>query len=436
MPLWVWSPLSYVALILVAPWYAWKLIRTEKYREGFWQRLTLFTLDEVQALQGGPCVWVHAVSVGELQAARPLLQALRETYPDVRIVVSTVTRTGQALARDSDLVDASLYLPLDVLPLCRRALAMVNPRAVLILETELWPNFLRAVHERSIPFALVNARLSDASFRAYSLATILFRSVLRLLPVVVCQGERDQQRFVSLGADASAVHPLGNIKFDAPIPSAEDDVRARWRRLFSINDDELLLVAGSTFAGEEELICRVVEHLQAQGIALRVVIAPRHIERIADLVPRLPDTVVLRSTLHPDSPGRQNTFFLLDTLGELGSLYAAADVVFMGKSICAKGGQNPIEPASWKCPILTGTHTANFRDVYALFAEADAVSIVKDEQTLQQTLVELCTSEERRVGMGERALDVVERNRGALTRTMNLLAPLLDDAFGKKAADG
>lgn len=427
MPLRGWSLLSWVGLIAVAPWYLWKLAWTHKYREGFWQRWTCYSDEQRRAWQGRPTLWIHAVSVGELQAALPLIAALRTRYPSARIAVSTVTRTGQQLARDHQMIDSCLYLPLDLMPLCQRAMRLVNPGAVLVMETEIWPNFYRAIRQQNVPLFVLNARLSDASFRNYRLASWLFGRVLRLPTHILTQSERDHERFRQLGVSSRSVTPMGNLKFDQATQEADDTWRAQWRKRFQVLDDECLLVAGSTFAGEEVKMAECFRELRSEGLSLRVVIAPRHIERIPELLQQLEPPVILRSGIESRKESiPPDALILLDTIGELRSLYAAADLVFMGKSLTAKGGQNPIEPACWSKPILTGPFTQNFRDVYALFLADEAVRVVDSFDALKQQVALLSSDKALCEAMGKRAATVVARNQGALQRTMDFLAPVLD----------
>jgi len=255
--LWYWGVLSYMALPFVVLYYGIRMLFAQKYRKGLRQRLTLYTKNEQKILSEGPYIWVHTVSLGELLAARPLLRALKDSYPQYKILVSTVTETGQERVKTMDEADTSIYLPLDLYSLCRRSLYIVKPECLIIFETELWPNFIRAAVNQQIPSYLVNARLSDKSFGNYLKAKKLFAPLLNQFNAILAQSQVDAERFNQLGTHESLVSNTGNIKFDsAPIPD-HGETRQKWRNLFQITEHQLFFVAGSTFAGEEALLARV-----------------------------------------------------------------------------------------------------------------------------------------------------------------------------------
>lgn len=428
-----WGALGVAGYALAAPYFAARMLRSNKHRAGLRQRLTLYPPDVRDALAQPGTLWAHTVSVGELQAARPLLERIKRERPHIRLAVSTVTDTGQNLARQLDCVDASLYLPLDILALCRRAFEIVNPACLLILETELWPNFIRAAAQREVPAFLINARLSDKSFRHYRLARPLFRPLLQRFTSILAQSEVDRTRFLELGAYPERVHAAGNIKFDVAPQSDPTEERRRWRELFGLGEDDILLLGGSTFAGEEAILRRVVEAMRGEGLPARLLIAPRHVERVPAIQAELRGLgaePVLRSslsqansTLNPGSP------ILLDTIGELRSVYAAADLVFIGKSLRERGGQNPIEPALYARPILFGPNMQNFRDIAAALLRDEAARAIHSESDLLAAARQLAQSPEERRGMGERARAVVDANRGALDRVFEALDPVLNERY-------
>ena len=404
------------------------MLSADKYRIGLSQRLTLYPTELQDKLQQKQNIWLHAVSVGELQAAKGMLSALRDAFPQTQIAVSTVTNTGQSLARQLQTIDAPFYLPLDLYPLCRRALRIVKPAALIIMETELWPNLIRAASDEGVPIYLINARLSDKSFGNYLRARLLFEPLLNRLQGILAQSDEDARRFILLGAHQERVTSAGNIKFEVNVPEDDAQERKRWRALFQIEDDELLLVAGSTFDGEEALLAQTARSIRNTGVSVRLVIAPRHVERTdaidlelsaLQLNPIRRSAIIESQPIHPEAP------ILLDTIGELSRVYAAADLVFIGKSICSKGGQNPIEPAAWSKPILFGPNMQNFRDAAALLLREGGARQVNDERQLKAVLCELCQSAEVRNSMGERARHVVKSNRGALQRTLDAIAPMI-----------
>ncbi|MEW6233847.1 MAG: 3-deoxy-D-manno-octulosonic acid transferase [Candidatus Omnitrophota bacterium] len=430
----LWSAIGYAGLLLAAPFYGGRMLTSGKNRAGLRQRLTLYSAEERRRFSQGPYLWIHAVSVGELMAARPLLQRLKRDYPDRKIFVTTVTPTGQELAQKTPEVDESLYFPLDLYPLSRRLLSLVRPQCLIILETEIWPNAIRAAAEDGIPLFMVNARLSDRSYKNYLRARWLFEPVLSLFSAILAQSDVDAERFRSLHAPPGVVSAAGNLKFEA---AAEMDPaeRAQWRQRFGIRDDEIVWLGGSTFPGEEAALACVFSALCKEGFPLRLLIAPRHVERAAEIERELKEmgfSLIRRSQIGDSySPSDPAPIILLDTIGELRRVYSAADIVFMGKSLCGKGGQNPLEPAAWGRPIFYGENMQNFRDVSALLLRAGAARCVKNEGELIEAGRALCESPQQREEMGRRAQEIVRSNRGALQRIMETLAPALDRAAGR-----
>lgn len=426
---WHWGALGWIAFAVAAPYYLLRMSFAKKYRAGLKERLTKFSPEKIARLKDGPFIWFHTVSVGELQAARPLIERFKHEYPSHKILVSTVTETGQNLAHRMDLVDEAIYLPLDLYPLCRRVLKWVRPACIIVLETEIWPNFIRAASDRNIPLLLVNGRISDRSFQRYRLAAGLFSPILNRFESILAQSREDSVRFVRIGASQQRVRPVGNLKFETAVPADASDERQKWRRLFGIADHEILLLAGSTFPGEEALMVRVARALIDEGQPVKLLLAPRHIERTDAVVRELEALhcpLRQRSRLNESQPvDTSNAVILLDTIGELRHVYAAADIVFLGKSIFAHGGQNPIEPAAWGKPILFGPHVQNFRDICTLFVRSDAAKTVADEADLIDACRELCRSSEARAAMGQNARHVVISNQGAIDRVMETVRAIL-----------
>ena len=424
-----WGALAWLAILLAGPYFAFRILWSGKYRRGLRQRLTQYTVSEKERLSQPNAVWLHAVSVGELQAARPLLQQIKKEHPSLHLLVSTVTETGQALAQSCAEIDGAFYFPLDLPVLCRRALDLVQPRCVLMVETELWPNFIRAVSRRGVPLYLVNARISDRSYHRYRRLRPLFAPVLQRFEAILAQSPADLERFHELGMPAKRLVLGGNLKFDAAVPQLDPTCRDVWRTRFHVAPSEWLLVGGSTFPGEEKILAEIMLALRQNGVPLRLLVAPRHVDRVPALVQELRDAqveVALRSQLSPDResvpPAR---VLLLDTLGELRDVYAAADLVFMGKSLCAEGGQNPLEPAAWSRPIVFGPHMQNFRKIASLLLQREGAVMVHDAEELASTLRRLCMDAAWRAALGRNARHVVEENLGAVHRVLEVIAPAL-----------
>ncbi|RJP29231.1 MAG: 3-deoxy-D-manno-octulosonic acid transferase [Candidatus Omnitrophota bacterium] len=422
----LWGFLSYLAVVCAAPYYLIRIILAKKYRAGLRQRLTLYSLDEIKRLQNGPYLWIHTVSVGELQAARPLLKRLKQEYAECKLLVTTVTETGQQLAHSLPEIDAAFYLPLDLYPLCRHLTALARPVCVLIFETEIWPNLIRMISSQNIPFFLVNARISDRSFGRYHFFRFFFAPLLNLFTAILSQSEEDAARFMRIGAPSEKVHAIGNIKFDAVDLHQDDSEAAKWKSLFQIDENEIVLLGGSTFAGEEIVLARIRDQLAGEGISIRLILAPRHVERVPAIVDELQMKGydgVLRSKIECDGDSRleKKHVILLDTIGELRNVYAAADLVFIGKSLCYIGGQNPIEPAAWGKAILFGENMQNFRDVSSLLLRANGARMISNEQELLVECRYLCMQPHIRQDMGQHAREVVLQNRGASDTIMDYI---------------
>jgi 3-deoxy-D-manno-octulosonic-acid transferase len=368
--------------------------------------------------------WVHAVSVGEVMAAVPLVAALRRRWPSTEVVVSTVTGTGAQVAR-TRLADAAatFVFPLDFVGATRRAVRRVRPRCFVALETELWPNLLRALATAGIPAVVANGRISDRSFRRYRRVRGLFRRVLDHVSLFAMQSEEDARRIIALGARPERVAVTGNLKMEAP--RADPGVESLWRRLLHLGD-ERVWIAGSTHRGEEAAILDAFLELRRDGGPLCLILAPRHPERAEEVEALARDrglTPVRRSRLTAGAP---RDLILLDTVGELAALYAIADVIFVGGSLVPAGGHNVIEPALHAKPVVFGPHMQNFREAAALLLQAGAARQVPDAARLVPALRQLLADGEARRRLGEAAWHAVSAHQGACERTLEALERLLE----------
>lgn len=423
--MWIFYHLLFpVAFALLAPFYFWKMARRGNWRLGFWQRFGLY------GREFGPVdVWVQAVSVGEVGIAKALIAKLHARNPSLRVVLTTTTSTGQVEARKMEDPNVAVgYFPLDWAPITARALARFRPKLFVIVETEIWPSAIRLSKARGTAVALVNGRISDRSYRWYSMLSILFRPLFGTLDLALTQSEAEAQRFLVLGARSEAVAVTGQVKFDLGLGGVGSGDLA-WRILdrCGVHRGQRIWVSGSTFAGEEDICLRVAKKLREKFPDLFLVLVPRHAERAAE-VAAMAKRAGLRLTARSvvefgEMKGAEG--LLVDTTGELCEFYKVASVVFVGKSLTAHGGQNPIEPAAEGKAILVGPHTENFRDVLEEFRAADAVVEVADEAGLAAALERLLADEAARQRLGQRAKAVVERNRGALERTVEKLESFL-----------
>lgn len=382
---------------------------------------------------GADRFWVHAVSVGEVVAAVPLVQALRQRWPDREVVVSTVTATGARMAR-TRLADAraAFAFPVDLAFATRRAVDRVRPRCFIALETELWPNLLRSLRRAGVPAVLANGRISDRSFRRYAWVRGLFRRVLDDVALFAMQSEEDARRIISLGARPERVVVTGNLKMEAP--AGEGGVEQLWRRLLHLGSARVW-IAGSTHRGEEASILDTFQALRDGAERLVLILAPRHPERAEEV-----DTLARARGLEPVRRSQigmgaaASDLIVLDTIGELAALYAVADVIFVGGSLVAAGGHNAIEPALHAKPIVFGPHMTNFRDVAALLLRAGGAVQVGSGAELTAALRTLLADAGARRTIGEAAWTAVRAHQGACQRTIEALDAVLSPMTGTEAA--
>lgn len=408
----------------------WRGFRDRAYWRDFEQRFGFGP-----PLPGRP-IWVHAVSVGEVQAAAPLVKALRTRYPSVPLLVTTVTPTGaeraRTLFRDGGV--QVRFVPWDLPGSVRRFFARVQPRVAVILETELWPNLYDACGRLGVPLVLASARISPRSVGRYRQLASLFRETLSHGIVIAAQSEGDAERFRSIGANPARTHVTGNIKFDLALPADIAEQGAALRARYA-GDARAVWVAGSTHAGEESAALAAHRKLRAAGVDALLVLVPRHPQRFGDVANLLREagvSFVRRSLGEPAGPGTE--VLLVDTLGELLAFYAAADLAFVGGSLVPVGGHNLLEPAALAVASLSGPQVFNAQDIADLLFAEGAVAEVADPEALGEAVGRLMRDAAARRAMGEAGLRVVEANRGALQRLLQLLAPVIDGEQGPPPA--
>jgi 3-deoxy-D-manno-octulosonic-acid transferase len=384
-----------------------------------------------------PVIWVHAVSVGETMTARPVARALRSTIPNSRILFSVTTDTGYEIAQkavEAGEIDAVCYFPLDFFPnAVRRALDAIRPDAYLCMETELWPNFLYLAQRRGVHTFLVNGRVSDNLLKAAPRLGRMWRWMMSNLEGVLMRSQYDAERMLSLGVEPSRVVVTGDIKLDNLHPAgAQSELRRQWRQRFGIGEDTPLWVAGSTHPGEEEMVLRAYLKLREQWPDLRLIIAPRHIDRVEEVVQVLQAgraSVVPRSDLGEGEVQNHvppESVILIDTVGELAQIYAAADVAFVGGSLIERGGHNMLEPVLRGVPVVFGPHIANFREAARLVQEAHVGQMVKDEGELAGAVEYWLQDVARRRDVPRRAAEALAPHSGATERVAQIVAAALN----------
>jgi 3-deoxy-D-manno-octulosonic-acid transferase len=378
-------------------------------------------------------IWIHAVSVGEVMAIRGLLEELRKSYPHKQFVISTVTPTGNKIARNIALGhDCVTYLPLDLSFIVSGVIARVNPSLFILTETEFWPNLITRLYQKQIPIIAVNARISDASLRGYMSVKFILKHLLNKINLFCAQSKRDAERLARLGVAQDKIRVTGNMKFDIKdygaykktcLPAGRDDMDLKLR----LGIKGRLLVAGSTHPGEEELVLAAYKKLLADFSDLRLLIAPRHPERANEVRKAAKASGFPSRLISQDGPGLPEDIFILDSVGQLMPFYAIADIVFVGGSLVRKGGHNILEPAVLGKPVLFGRHMFNFRDIADMFLEHEAAVCVSDAEDLRTKIKALLRDASKLQSLSQRAHVLLAANKGATQKNLQLISQICAD---------
>lgn len=427
----LYSALLAAGLVVSLPYWMFGRRRHGKYREGLGERLGKVPLRLRR--EAGPVIWIHAVSVGEVLAVSKLAGELGRRFPQHRVMVSTTTSTGQKLAMKHFGEDNVFYFPLDFAFAIRPYFSVLQPKLIVLAETEFWPNFLRLAHRSGARVAVVNARISDRSWPGYRRVRRILADVLRNVDLFLAQTEEDASRLRDIGAATERVEVSGNLKFDvtAPAPPA---IIASLRSAFLQAGAGPVVVCGSTVEDEERLLLRAFENVLVSRPRAVMILAPRHPERfgkVAQLLEQLGIRFWRRSLWSGDPIA--GGVFLVDTIGELASLYALGDVAFVGGSLVPRGGHNIIEPAQHGVPIMVGNHTENFRDIVNLFQSRDAVRVVGPAE-FPLVLMDLLSNESERTALGRRGAETLRSQMGATEKTVRALEQLLQSSSQRVGA--
>jgi 3-deoxy-D-manno-octulosonic-acid transferase len=448
----------YLAVLLVAsPWILWSAFRHGKYREGFAEKLW----GRIPVRQGNAtCVWLHAVSVGEVNLLATTIGALSRKRPDIAVVISTTTKTGYELAKKKYTAHTVFYCPLDFSWACREALRRVRPNLLVLAELELWPNLINAAKEQGARVAIVNGRLSDKSFRGYGRILPVVARLLRRIDLIAAQNIETAQRFHKLGARAEQVCATGSLKFDGAQTDRENPRSCELRTLAGFEPDDVVLLAGSTQAPEEEIAVRIYQSLIGEFPRLKLVLVPRHpqrFEEVAALLEKSGISWTRRSALeelaipcrgrawprseenvsasNQDSRNAaegvpysrtQYPVLLVDTVGELGAWWGTASIGFVGGSFGSRGGQNMLEPAAYGVTTCFGPNTWNFRDIVGQLLAVDGAVVVHDEAELAAFVRRALVDSEWAAALGKRARELVLSQQGATERTVEMVLPLIE----------
>jgi len=421
----------FVTTVVLSGLFTYRLITGEKYRFGLSQKLGRIPKDVLAKRDGRPVIWIQAVSVGEVLAAKPLLDRIRQVFPGHQLLVSTTTKTGYEVCQGKVVQDDDICIcfPLDYFWVVRRVLRLFRPALICLIETELWPNFVWAASRMGIPITLINGRISRRSYRGYKRFRFLMRRVLHCFASLGMQTDEDAERIIDIGAPRDRVWVTHSLKYDGAgsiSPGSLDE--AAIRAEIKVPLSARILTAGSTHYYEEEVLTEIYTHIRTQCPDLVLILAPRHPDRVPRIKAYLERNRLaynLRSALsNGDRPFAP--IIVVDTLGELLKFYKIASVVFVGKSLTQKGGHNPIEPAVFAKPIIFGPYMDNFEEAAGLLIKAGGGLVVHSPDELRRAILELLADPGRAADMGRRAREAVLSRTGAVENSIRQMRLALD----------
>jgi len=406
------------AAIIILPYYVLKIIFTGKYRKSFIQKLGGRQEAILAGLKKGPRVWIHAVSVGEVTAAAPITASLKMKRPDIEIIFSTSTETGQEMARKFIKEAAAfIYFPLDILPIVNKVVKMANPDVFVLVETELWPNFLWVCKAREMKTLMVNGRISPRSYGRYRLTKLFWKRVLNDLDAAGMISSVDSERLENIGMNPAKIKVLGNAKYDGLASMVSPVLQEEVTRRFNVRKDERFFVAGSTHEGEEKIIIHVYKEMIKLYPDFNLIIVPRHIERTNDVLDLLKQAnfndVITLTDINKGRQRKDERIIIVDVIGELFKIYSLASIVYCGGSLVPKGGQNILEAAAWGKVIFYGPSMEDFSQERALLEEAGCGITIKNEDELLREILKMLERPEELIKRGQKGKSVVLANIGA-----------------------
>lgn len=433
MKILLYDILLHLSLIITLPYFLVKMVTVKKYREGLAERLGFLKKEKTERLRGKNAVWFHAVSVGETRAVMPLLRLFKQRRPDMKIVFSTVTKTGQAVAASegAGLIDALLYFPLDLSWSVRRVAGLINPKVFVVVEKEVWPNFFRRMKRIGCPIIVVNGTISDRSAKRFVRFGFFFKEIFSLIDFFSARTDVDCEKALRAGVDKRRAAVTGNIKFDLKAPELQPRSLASLKGAVGADEKTRVIVAGSTHPGEEEIILDAFKELLKELKRARLIIAPRHPERFGQ-VEALVKKTGLACKRRSEGGADEADVVILDSMGELATVYSFSDVSIVGGSLVpGVGGHNLLEPALFAKPVLYGSHLTTYLDMADMLEEAGGGIRVEDGKDLFEKMKRLLVDAAMRSAAGKAARETMESNTGAMERTLAIIERNLPGRKGR-----
>ncbi len=427
----LYNAMLFAAAFVILPYFILKMAITGKYRKSFIQKLGGRQAQILTNLGAGPRVWIHAVSVGEVTAAAPIVASLKLKRPELKIIFSTSTETGRQMAQQLvKSADAFIYFPLDIPFAVRKIIRLAKPAVFVMVETEIWPNFLKACKLSAVKTLMVNGRLSPRSYKKYLLTRYFWRRVLADLSAAAMIAQVDASRIKNIGMDEDKIEVLGNAKYDALAAMASPAMQEEIARRINLQIGERFFVAGSTHPGEDQIVIRVYQQLLKHYTDFKLIIVPRHVERTTAIRELLQSAelsdVITMSDMNNGKIRSKEKIIIVDVIGELFKIYSLATIVYCGGSLVPKGGQNILEAAAWGKVIFYGPSMEDFSEEKVLLEDAGCGVTIKDEEELLQQVLQALKHPEKMVARGARGKAIVAANMGAAVRYAEMVSSFLD----------
>lgn len=421
----IYNILLSITSILLSPLILLALLKEKKYRMGLSQKLGFLPPPLLLKLSGSKPVWIHAVSVGEVAAAIPLIQQIKRRYPSQNIILSTVTVTGNytATIRARE-ADAVIYFPYDYPFIVKRVIRQIEPKLFITLETELWPNILRELKRNNIPSLVVSGRISNRSYHKYRWGRFFFSKVLDNIHVFCMQTDVDTRRMINIGADKDRVTTVGNLKFDQCVPTITTEEKENLYNMLRLKKSQTIFIAGSTHKGEETIVLEVFKNLKKTYENLILMLAPRHPERfdeVEDLLSHQKFRSIKKTKIKMGRESNHHDIILLDTIGELSKLYSIGTIIFVGGSLVSTGGHNVLEPVAYKKAVIFGPHMDNFSEISRCLRESGGGFQVNNQEEFLSQAKTLLQNDADRDRLGEKAFEVIAHNQGAINKAMEVI---------------